>query len=214
MPKVTLLVEGPGDVAAVPRLIHTALARLGIQEVFTDNRPMKVGDLPKLRREGELEKHLRYAAAKPFDIVLLALDCDDDCPVTVATELARRAAAMVPALAKPVGIVLFHREFETLFLHSLEAIAGGRPDFGWKLEGLDPDDSWERKRGAKEVLRRFMAPGKTYKETIHQVDFIKELDLDRLHDKSRSYRHLESTLRWVAGQHAEGAKVYPMMEAL
>ena len=46
--KIILLVEGHGDITAVPRLLHNTLNELGISHVDTDRAPMKVGEILEL----------------------------------------------------------------------------------------------------------------------------------------------------------------------
>ncbi len=116
------------------------------------------------------------------------------------------------AVSKKVGIVFFKKEFESLFLFSIESLATATPEFGWSLENIDVDRDMEEIRGAKEQLKRLMKKGKTYKETTDQTEFLKGLDFDRLRERSRSFQHFENTMKWAAGQHQADATFYPVLE--
>ncbi len=147
--KVILLVEGHGDITAVPRLLHNILEELEIYHVYTDRRPIKVGEIARLQKNGELEKFIRYGCLKDGDLILLVIDCDDDCPVDVARDFLKRIEAMGAAVSKKVGIVFFKKEFESLFLFSIESLATATPEFGWNLGDFDVDRDMEEIRGAK-----------------------------------------------------------------
>lgn len=210
--KIILLVEGHGDIIAVPRLLHNIMKCLKIYDVDTDRRPMKVGEIAKLQSDGVLEKFIRYACMKDGDLILLIVDCDDDCPVDVARDFLNRIKSMGGAVSKKIGVVFFKKEFESLFLFSIEALAAATPEFGWDLEDFDVDRDMEEIRDAKGQLRRLMKGGKTYKETTDQTQFIKALNFDRLRERSRSFQHFQNTIKWAAGLHQSDAQFYPVLE--
>jgi hypothetical protein len=192
-----LLVEGEGDRVAVPELVRTVCHRLDLHDVQPAPHPIKCGGISKLRADGTLERFVTYACQRQDgDSVLLVLDCEDDCPVDIVRELTRRAALVVERYNKKAGIALLRREFETLFLASIESISLRYPAYGWELAALDPADDPELYRGAKERLRSAMKKSK-YRETRDQVRFVTALDLDLLAERSRPYRHLESVLLWL-----------------
>jgi len=204
-----LILEGDGDKIAVPHLIRKTLHHHNVFDLNPAPRPMAKASVPKLARDGELERWIRHATNRDGDSVLLALDTDDDCPFDVAKVYAERVRGLMPALQKKIGIVFFNSEFETLFLFCLTAVAATFPDFKWNLKNYDPTVDFEQIRGAKETIIGYMASNRAYKETRDQVRFIEALDFDLLRTRSRSFRHFENTLLWLAGRHESDQPVYP-----
>jgi hypothetical protein len=74
--KPVLIVEGQGDVSAVPRLIRETLAQSQIYDITPAPRPKSHVDVVRLKRTGELERYVEYAARDDGDSVLLALEFD------------------------------------------------------------------------------------------------------------------------------------------
>ena len=206
-----LILEGAGDAQAVPHLIRKTLWHHGVFGLDPASHPITKTSVPKLARDGELERRIRYAAMREGDSVLLALDTDDDCPFDVAKIYAERVRRLIPAPEKKIGIVFFNCEFETLFLYCLAQIAAANPGYGWKLGDFDPAADFERIRGAKETITGNMAANRAYKETRDQVRFIEALDFELLRERSRSFRHFEQTLLWLAGRHQAEETVYPVV---
>jgi hypothetical protein len=199
-----LLVEGEGDREAVPVLLRALFSHIGRPECSPASHPLRCGDLPKLLREGALEKFVTYACKRPDgDSVLLVVDCDDDCPPNVVDTLARRAAPIGERVQKRIGLALMHREFETLFLYAVPHLAEVFPKIPWKIEDWSEAQDWTEVRGAKETLRHHMG-GRLYKETRHQASFVSALDYGTLEARCRSLAHLITTLRWLTGAESLG----------
>src|SRR5437660_3470034 len=104
MKRLVLLVEGDGDVQAVPSLVGKLLTELPDDyqgQLFLDNAPMRIGGVHQItgKRQGDLARHLGNAAKRPkFGAALLVLDGDAErvegqlfCAVEVARTLAQRA---------------------------------------------------------------------------------------------------------------------------
>jgi hypothetical protein len=77
---VTSIVEGYGDKEAVPHLVARMAAHFEIPTISPN--PIRVGEWRKVRRAGELERHLSLAHSRQADHILVILDLDDFCPVT------------------------------------------------------------------------------------------------------------------------------------
>lgn len=207
--KPVLLVEGDGDRLAVPELIRQTLYSLEIYDVSPVTRPIKTGDVKKIRRPGNLEKFISYGCSRSDgDSVLLLLDCDDDCPLDVAREFWDRVTTMSPHFQKKVGMGFFRCEFESLYLASIQSLVEEFPEYGWTLTGFDFSRDVENIRGAKELLSNLMSR-KNYKETRDQVKFIAGLDFEQLRKHSRSFRHFEKTLLWLTRPDDGSGTVYP-----
>jgi hypothetical protein len=128
MPKIVPIVEGDGEMEAVPillrRILHDKLEaydwRVGL--------PKKAHGLTTLRKK--LPNFIRYAQIEPEAThILIILDLDDGCPMVEAQALAEEIRLLAPNL--PVAVVFAHREYEAWFLASLPSLAG--------RNGLPPD---------------------------------------------------------------------------
>ncbi len=178
-----LIVEGDGDRIAIPELCRRAGAALETENVFPCDRPIKAGDVVKLRRSGEVEKWVTYGCLRPDgNSIILTLDCDDLCLLEIATEFGKRLQPISERFRKPIGVTLFLREFESLFLCSISSIVAHYPEFEWNVEMSEPEEV-EEIRGCKETLRRMMGK-RGYKETRDQVRLSRRLT-GRCYGKSR-----------------------------
>lgn len=180
MPAIIPIVEGEGDVDAVPRLIDRTLAFLERWD-WTVGPPKKCGGVHALR--AKLPNFLWYAQSEPeCGAILILVDLDDGCPFKVSQDMVQQIQSL--HLTRPVAIVLAHREYETWFLASLATIAGSNSI----PEGTIYEGAVELRRGAKEWLSKQMPPGKAYKETIHQARMTAKIDIPLAKTNSRSFR--------------------------
>ncbi|MEU7195506.1 DUF4276 family protein [Streptomyces xinghaiensis] len=124
--------------------------------------------------------------------MIVLLDADDDCAVTLARQLRDHAAATHRHV--PLFAVAAVREFEAWFLAGARGLAGraGLPT------DLAPPPHPETIRGAKEWLSSRMPRGTTYQETAHQPSFAQRFDLDAARSGAPSFdkfcRDFESLL--------------------
>jgi hypothetical protein len=193
--KVATIVEGDGEVAAVPLLLRR-VAEWRTPEVCPDVLPpIRVRRDRFLNRDEEFQRYLRLAAAKCEDggWILVLLDADDDCPAQLAEQVLTRAAACVAHLR--VSVVFATREFEAWFIAAAASLDGHR---GFAFEPADIIDA-ETPRDAKGWLRQRMAGG-TYGETTDQPAFSARFNLQQAFDGSRSFRKLCS--EWDRQTHA------------
>jgi len=106
MNRLVLLVEGEGDVQAVPSLVGRLITQLpdDLQgHLFLDNAPMRIGGVYQItgKRQGDLARHVGHPAKRPkLGAALLILDGDADqvegqpcCAVEAARTIAQRATA-------------------------------------------------------------------------------------------------------------------------
>jgi hypothetical protein len=177
-PVIATIVEGHGDVSAVPHLLRMLHPQVDVP------RPVR---FPKsqLVHQATLERAVRYALANiPPNhpgLILLVIDADKDCPATLGTQLLRQ---MQPAASGvDCYVVIAKREFECWIL-------GGVAGFG--------EDNPEAAGMAKEKIRAMN--GGLYKESIDQVKFTSRIDPDRLAERSPSFRRLKRRLEaFIAG---------------
>jgi hypothetical protein len=195
--RIAAIVEGDGEVEAVPVLVRRLAAWAGWAG------RVKVGPVirtpaSKLLKPGELERTVELAARKlggPGGVIVL-LDCEDDCPAELGPNLLSRVRNTRPAM--PASVILAHREFEAWFLGSAPSIAGKR-----KLPAdLQSHPTPETVRGCKEWLSKQMARGDSYDETSDQPALTAIFDLEAAKASCPSYekchREILSLLQRIA----------------
>lgn len=189
--KIQSIVEGHGDVAALPVLLRRlvaeagALAEAGVLAVGV-GRPIR---RPRhwLVREDGVRRAVRLALAQPdCGAVLVLLDGDADCPAELGPTVQEWATA---AGDVPCRVVLAHREYEAWFLAAIESLRGRRA----VRSDADPHPDPEKPRGAKEQLEARMRPGAIYLETLDQPAFSALFSLPCAYRRSRSFRKLASS---------------------
>ena len=181
------IVEGHGEVSAVPILIRRIADSLGIYDAQV-GKPIRC-PRSKIVKRSELERAIGLAVRKSQGRgqILLLIDAESDCPAHLAPTLLERAKEARGDI--PVAIVLAKQEFEAWFLGSLESI---RP-------GTIPPQNPEEIQGAKERLASLM--GTPYSETVDQAKLASQFDMAQARKRCLSFdkcwRAIESLL--VAG---------------
>lgn len=178
VPVVAAVVEGHGEVAAVPVLIRAVATHLGHQVVVPPpfRRPRA-----ELVRPAELNRAVRLVSQRVRSTggTLVLLDADDDCPV----ELRSRLSAGLAVSHGRVEVVVANREFEAWFLASITSLRGHSSVADHASWESDPD----LPRDAKKRLEQQMV--ESYKATRHQPGFSARLDVAVGMAHSRSFRH-------------------------
>lgn len=212
-----ILVEGEGEEQAAPELISRLWKDLGLSPIPWQNtwrcpashkRPALMEACDRLRMRN------RFAKARDMVEALLVLrDADDDCPKSLGPEMAGWLRS--ERLPFPSAVVLFHREFETLFLPCLSRMAGKTwmNARGVERGGFPPQISFEGDlegtRGVKEWLSTQLPKGKSYKPTQDQFPLTRMLDFDDLRQSGLpSFGTLERALRFLDGARGR-SEVYP-----
>src|SRR3989442_10180483 len=110
------IVEGHGELSAVPELLRRLVAEAGYPGI-------EVGKLIRAHRsylvqKTSLERYISLARMREVNAVLILLDGDDDCPL----ELAPTLQAWAKAAASPLAceVVFATREYEAWFLGAIE----------------------------------------------------------------------------------------------
>lgn len=185
MTTVCAIVEGDGEVAAMPVVLRRLKERFGPAEHVQVTAPIRVYKDRFLNREEEFRRHLLLAAAKCGDDgwILVLLDADDACPVELAQTVRQRAQAHIPH--RRLTVVIANREFEAWFIAAAASLNGVR---GFVFND-EPKPEAERPRDAKGWLRERMAK-KAYGETTDQPAFAARFDLDEAAANSRSFRKM------------------------
>ncbi len=190
MLRVAAIVEGHGDVEAVPILIRRIAATVLPGCHVEVLRPIRASR-SKLLLPGEVERVTELAVRKVAGqgLVLIVLDSDDDCPAQLGPQIKNRAWRDCPGLHFAVALAM--REFEAWFIAAAESLRGRR--------GL-PDDiasptNPESIRGAKEWLSRQMPRNQNYFESLDQPALAAVFDLQAARacpSFDRFYRIIES----------------------
>ena len=172
LPRIVPIVEGHGEVEAVPILLRRIAAAVRPAVAVGVLSPIRI-DRSKIVTPPELERAVELAArrAGADGRILILLDADDDCPARLAPELLQRARAA--RTDRAIRVVLAKTEYEAWFLAAAGSIAG-QQDIAADAAPADP----EAVRGAKEWLARRMPPGRKYRPTLHQAALTKLFDLD------------------------------------
>ncbi len=185
MSKIVPIVEGDGEVAALPILLRRLGAWL-TPDSYTDVQlPIRVRRDRFLNKDADFRKFLGLASAKAGERswILILLDADDDCPAKLGAQIVDRAHAATPH--RRISVVLAKREYEAWFLASADSLDGKR--------GLSLDDAVavdpEVPRDAKGWLSKHMPSGR-YREVTDQPAFSAVMDLQEARKRSRSFRKL------------------------
>jgi hypothetical protein len=189
------IVEGDGEVEAVPVLLRRILAEKNCWDLQIA-RPKNAHGCGNLTKEGGLERFIELAfRERDCAGVLILMDADDDemCPMLIAKEFTERIIRY--GARHPVGVVLARREYEGWFLASLESIIG--QEIGGR-SGLSADATFEGNpeeiRGAKAWLSKRLPNGRIYKETEDQAPLSNSIDFSLALERSRSFRRLFSAI--------------------
>ena len=201
MLRVAIIVEGDGEIEAVPVLLRRLSAQLGHHSGLEIVSKLRI-PASRLFKAGELERAVDLSARKLGSAggIFVLLDSDDDCPATLGPALATRAKGARSDI--PVALCLAHREYEAWFLAAAGSLAGKR---GLPLT-LTDHPTPEQPRGCKEWLTEQMPTGCAYRETDDQPAFTAVFDLVRARANALSFdkcwREAESLFAKLSAAHA------------
>jgi hypothetical protein len=172
--QIGCIVEGHGEVEAVPILIRRVAASLYPELSLVIPHPIRVSR-SKVVKEGELEREVELAAWNigGKGAIFVLLDSDDDCPAQLGPELRLRALKARGDL--PIAVVLAKCEFEAWFLAAAESLRGKRG----LNNVLGPPDNPEEIGDAKGWLSRQMTGNRTYSPTADQPGLTAQFDLNQ-----------------------------------
>ncbi len=180
MRRLVAIVEGHGEVRAVPILAYRWLHLQGLTgEFFVPDLAINAKGCGNLtapydpRAHRGIEHYVRRALRARPAAILAIVDADEEClkrppDRTLGPELLARAQAVASGV--PVGVVVANREFEAWFLAELASLqrAGAIPKEAAEIPG-DP----EARTGCKAAVGRLL--GEPYEPTVHQAELARAL---------------------------------------
>lgn len=178
MIRIAAVVEGYGDVQALPVLLGRIGGQLGQSFIASD--PIRAGEWKLLKGLGRLEKSLDLAHSRRPDLILVALDLDDGCVLQELQHAEQRINDWKNGRTIEVEVAFLAREYETMFLHAAASL--NLPNSSAIPQNPDMI------RGAKERMKDIM--GRRYRETQDQRAFSGSVDLTLLYNASRPFRRL------------------------
>jgi len=191
--RLVCIVEGEGEVAAIPNLCVRIMANLGVQDWVVDPDPIRRkrsalvdARQPKPRRpcrEDEVLKAMTLALRRPrpANAVLLLCDEDEDCAATWgpdATRVMNRLGAGAAVMAVP--------EYESWLLLN-------RSDAELKAAGVALPLVG---RGAKSTMRKIVPD---YSPTVHQLAETRRINIAFLRGRSASFDKLVRCIDALCG---------------
>lgn len=184
------IVEGPGDVCAIPELLRRLQYEYGLGAHSVDiARPIK-WNRSSFNSQPQVKRAVRLAVADQGCVgILIVFDSDDHCPRTYARQIARWAEEEARGI--PCEVVMAHREYEAWFLAAIESIRGIRRIRQDACSEITP----EAIRGAKERLETKMLHDATYSETTDQAALTARVDLHAVYASCRSFRKFVKAFR-------------------
>jgi hypothetical protein len=212
--RLVLLVEGEGDVAAVPHLVKYLLNEIDPPPwdcLFLDKDVMRVGSISSLtgKKESEWARFIGVARRRArLGGILLLLDGDIlpaghrvFCPGAIGRDFSRRARTEGAGVLFSLASVFAMQEYESWLIGGVESLAGKRlpGDRAGILAGtVAPSQDIEKTiRGGKQWLGRHME-ARSYKETLDQEPLTQLLlsDLAPLRQRGMSsFLRLERAIR-------------------
>jgi hypothetical protein len=187
--KIYMIVEGPGELSAVPILLRRILHENFQRYELTLAKPFLAKGKGNLTISGGLERYLENARAEAdCGAMLILVDADKEdvaCPPRLAKDFAERSRK--PGLPFPIAIVVAVCEYESWFLANLETIA---PKYFEKPETITYEGNPEAECSAKGWLARQMPNDFPYSPSIHQDKMSQLIDLDKTYVICRSFKRL------------------------
>ena len=178
--KIAAIVEGDGEVEAVPVLIRRIGLEVSPLAPPDVSRPIRV-HRHRILKEGELERYVRLAAARVGDggRIVILLDANGDCPAQHAPIILQRAREARSDVR--IEVVLAKREYEAWFIAAIDSLAGIRG----VLAGVSIPQDPETINGAKEWLRNQMSA--SYSPTADQTALTARFDMESARRRSPSF---------------------------
>lgn len=179
--RLVCVIEGHGEVAAVPRLCTKILHHLEAWRWIVDPEPIRSPRTQLVDKSSDcgqgLSRMVQLAFRRPADAVIVLCDADDGCAATWGP----RASTLIRTHGHGAA-VMASREYETWLLL---ARTGTRMFNGRTIENI---------RDAKGTLARVVPD---YKPTVHQARLSSEIDVAALCALSPSFHKLVRSVQSI-----------------
>lgn len=195
MTSIVSIVEGHGEVRTLPILLRRMAEASEIYDLDIPE-PIRVQKDRFLRRDEEFQRKVALAKAKAGQegMILILLDADDDCPVTLAARVRGRATNQLGG--RQVAVVIANREYECWLVAGAASLASRR---GLAV-GLMPPENPDGIRDGKGWLSQRM-PGSRYHEVLDQPALTAAVDIEAAVNGSRSMRKLAKVVNEFLNSH-------------
>lgn len=185
--RIATVVEGHGEVSALPVLLRRLAGRLVPDVALELPRPYRVGR-QTLLAPGGVETAVAVALpplfpavpSGPPGAVMILIDADDDCPAQLGPEVLARARTVLPHAA--LSAVVAKREFEAWFLAGAPSLSGKR---GLAQDLVVPPEP-EKPRDCKGWLTAHRTDRRPYKPAADQAALAAAFDVELARGNSPS----------------------------
>lgn len=182
---IASIVEGHGEVEALPLLLRRIAGQVAAERVVNASRPFRVRRQNFLKPD-EIERSVEFVANRSGvdGRILILLDANSDCPKTLAAEIIERARKARGDRA--IQVVLAKVEYEAWFLAAAESLADHR---GIKPDVVSPSNP-EAVQDAKGWISKWMEPGRSYSPSTDQPALTAVFDMDVARKRAPSFDKL------------------------
>ena len=182
------VVEGRGEVEAIPELIRRVVAHLSPSTFARVQRPIRV-KRNQIVQEQIFKRYVERASRVGAKArVLVLLDADGDCPCELAADL--MAWGRAARSDRLIRVVLAKREYEAWFIAAAESLADGGI---LQFTGSPPDDP-EGIRNAKGWIAARMTAGRSYSPPKGQAALTRAFDIAQARRNSPSFDKMCRTI--------------------
>lgn len=182
---IVAIVEGPGEVDAVPILLRRILWQEQHWNINISSPIINAHGIDNMTKIGGLERFLNLALRRQdCHAILILIDADVNCAKDIAMSFANRAFQNNQHI--PTAVVAAKYRYENWFLASCETLAGKCG----LIKNLQIIEHPEEIPDPKRWLSNYMDPGRAYRETMHQASMTDLLDLEIVSERSRSFRRM------------------------
>ena len=198
---ISSIVEGHGEVKALPIILRRLLLFLAPQKTWLVPEPIRIPKGSFLNRPDERRRALDLAAIKgsaaKSSFILILLDSDGECPAAAAPALL--AQCKNARSDQQMALTFAHHEFEAWFIAAATSLRSKR---GLPIDLARPDNP-EAIQDAKGWLKQ-RRTGRVYSPTIDQPAFASLFDMDDARRHAPSFdkfcRDLESLVQPITDE--------------
>src|SRR5271165_624862 len=183
--RIVPIVEGHGEVRAVPALFRRIIIELNLGVSIEICSPVRQ-PRDKLLKIGEIERAIAIAAKEVGDegAIFVLLDSDGHCPAELGPALLTRVNHA--RSDQRISVVLAHQEFEAWFLASAASLKGLRT----LSDNIENHRAPESVRGCKEWLETWMPTTSKYSPTTVQAALAATFDMSLARRNAPSFDKL------------------------